>query len=90
MVYQPAAGFSGDDQFSYTIADGNGGEDSASVSIYRGLSENRPPVANPDEASGPAGEPIVVDVLANDFDPDGGRADRDQMSSAFPPRTPIS
>lgn len=70
LVYEPAAGFSGNDQFSYTISDGRGGEDSASVSITV-LSENRPPVANPDSASGPAGVPIVVDVLANDFDPDG-------------------
>ncbi len=70
LVYQPAAEFAGDDQFSYTISDGRGGQDTAQVSITV-LFANRPPVANPDEASGPAGVPIVVDVLANDFDPDG-------------------
>ena len=32
---------------------------------------NRSPVANPDGATTAAGEPVTVDVLANDFDPDG-------------------
>lgn len=33
--------------------------------------ENQPPVANDDEAATRDGRPVVVDVLANDSDPDG-------------------
>ena len=34
-------------------------------------SENYPPIAEDDAATAPADIPIIVDVLANDFDPDG-------------------
>ncbi|AKS41471.1 Ig-like domain-containing protein [Wenzhouxiangella marina] len=72
LVYQPAEGFSGSDSFSYTVGDGRGGEATAQVTVQvNDPAANRPPVANPDAASGPGGVPIVVDVLANDFDPDG-------------------
>ena len=33
VVYAPAAGFDGDDSFAYTVSDGRGGTDTASVSI---------------------------------------------------------
>jgi hypothetical protein len=33
VTYAPAAGFEGSDAFSYTISDGNGGMDTADVSI---------------------------------------------------------
>ena len=68
--YQPEQLFFGEDSFTYTISDGRGGEDSATVFVDVAFA-NQAPVANPDEATGPAGTPIVVDVLANDFDPDG-------------------
>jgi len=70
LIYTPADGFTGTDTFSYLISDGRGGEDTAQVQVTVNA-DNRPPVANPDFASGPAGEEIIVDVLANDFDPDG-------------------
>ena len=70
LRYQPDQLFFGADQFSYTISDGRGGEATAQVFVDVAFA-NQAPVAVPDEASGPAGVPIVVDVLANDFDPDG-------------------
>ncbi len=48
------------------------------VTCRRGVVEvvvtpvNDPPVARPDAAVSPGGVPVVVDVLANDVDPEGG------------------
>jgi outer membrane protein OmpA-like peptidoglycan-associated protein len=70
LRYQPDPLFYGEDSFSYTISDGRGGEDTANVVVEVQFA-NQAPVANPDSASGPAGVQITVDVLANDFDPDG-------------------
>lgn len=70
LRYMPDNEFVGNDSFSYTISDGRGGEASATVVIDVAFA-NRPPVANPDQATTPAGQSVVVDVLANDFDPDG-------------------
>ena len=70
LRYQPDQLFSGEDTFTYTISDGRGGEASATVRVDV-VFANQAPVANPDGASGPPGVPITVDVLANDFDPDG-------------------
>ncbi|MBN8727272.1 MAG: tandem-95 repeat protein [Xanthomonadales bacterium] len=71
ITYTPAAGFDGSDGFGYTIEDGRGGSASARVSITVTPAPNRPPVARDDSAMTPAGIPVVVDVLANDSDPDG-------------------
>jgi outer membrane protein OmpA-like peptidoglycan-associated protein len=70
LRYQPDQLFFGEDGFSYTISDGRGGEATANVVVDVQFA-NQAPVANPDEASGAAGVPITVEVLANDFDPDG-------------------
>lgn len=70
LRYQPDQQFFGEDSFTYQVSDGNGGEASATVFVNVAFA-NRAPVANPDQTVGPPGVPIVVDVLANDFDPDG-------------------
>lgn len=70
LRYLPDDEFVGSDSFTFTVSDGRGGEASASVVIDVAFA-NRAPVANPDEATTTAGEPVTVDVLANDFDPDG-------------------
>ena len=44
FIYVPNAGFSGSDQFSYTITDGNGNEDSATVQITVTDESNNPPM----------------------------------------------
>ncbi|UXI69148.1 Ig-like domain-containing protein [Tahibacter amnicola] len=70
VSYQPTAGFTGTDTFTYTISDGFGGSDTATVTVRVGAG-NRPPVAQNDQVSTPAGIPVNVSVLANDSDPDG-------------------
>jgi len=70
VYYTPSADYFGLDTFSYTISDGNGGNDVATVSItITGI--NDPPIANDDTAS------VIEDssgnqlnVRANDNDPD--------------------
>ena len=63
------------DGFSYTVSDGKGGTDSATVSItINGVTDqvdNNPPIAEEDAAATDEDSSVVVDVLANDSDPDG-------------------
>ena len=57
------------DSFNYTVSDGNGGSDSATVTVtVRGVNDN--PDALDDAASTNAGSPVVIDVLSNDTDPE--------------------
>ncbi len=73
LRYQPDNEFVGSDNFSFTISDGRGGSATASV-VVDVVFANRAPVARPDRATTAAdGESVTVDVLANDFDPDGDR-----------------
>jgi large repetitive protein len=71
--YAPATGFSGVDTFTYTIIDGFGGTatGTVTVTVEPATVANRPPIAAPDRASGNATQHIQVQVLQNDFDPDG-------------------
>ncbi len=71
IVYTPAVGYSGVDAFNYTISDGRGGSATASVTVTITAQPNRPPVAVNDTATTVAGQPVTVNVLANDSDPDG-------------------
>jgi hypothetical protein len=71
VYYTPDPDYTGSDQFSYTVSDNNGGTDGATVYISVG-GTNDPPVAVDDSVS--VAEDSVsnlVDVLGNDFDPDG-------------------
>ena len=69
VVFTPNAGYSGPASFDYTAADGNGGQDTATVSLTV-LAANVPPVAGDDTTS--ASGSTVIAVLANDSDTDGG------------------
>lgn len=70
IVYTPVAGFSGADAFAYTVSDGRGGSASASVAVSVGARPNQAPVARDDTATTAFGQPVTIDVLANDSDPD--------------------
>ncbi len=67
--YAPEANFVGTESFSYTISDGNGGTDTATVTVSV-TGTNRTPVALADSASS-EGSSVVINVLENDYDPDG-------------------
>jgi hypothetical protein len=70
VFYEPAFGFSGIDEVSYGITDGNGGTDVAVITIT--VVGNMPPVAVNDTATVDAGGSVTIDAINNDSDPDGG------------------
>ncbi|MGD0537187.1 MAG: Ig-like domain-containing protein [Verrucomicrobiota bacterium] len=71
LVYTPAKYFSGTDSFTYTVSDGQGGIAIGHVTLVV-TPVAYPPVANPDTAITLENTPVVIDVLTNDLDPNGG------------------
>ena len=70
LVYIPNEGFTGEDTFTYTIGDGNGGFDTAEVKVIVD-GANTAPVAVDDSVTTTEGTKVGVRVLNNDSDPDG-------------------
>ncbi len=70
VTYTPDVNFNGTDTFDYTVSDGNGGTDTARVTITINL-QNDVPVANDDGATTPEDTGVTIDVLGNDSDVDG-------------------
>ncbi|MCA9245856.1 MAG: tandem-95 repeat protein, partial [Planctomycetales bacterium] len=70
FLYTPDPGFLGTDTFEYEISDGRGGADTATIRV-RVLEPNGAPIAADDSDSTIENTPIVIDVKANDSDPDG-------------------
>lgn len=70
LTYSPNNNFYGSDSFSYTISDGNGGSDSATVSVTVNP-VNDAPIAVNDSAATDQNQPVTVAVLSNDTDLDG-------------------
>ncbi|MBV1882025.1 MAG: tandem-95 repeat protein, partial [Pseudomonadales bacterium] len=70
VSYIPNANFNGVDSFTYSITDGNGGSDTANVSISI-LPVNDGPSASDDLVNTSEDIAVTVNVLANDFDLDG-------------------
>ena len=69
VTYTPQANYFGSDSFTYTIIDGRGGIDTASVLVTI-TAVNDAPVAVDDDASTPHDTPAMIDLLANDTDVD--------------------
>lgn len=69
-VRYTAPGSGGAYSFNYSISDGHGGSDSATVSVTVTAS-NQPPVAEDDWANTSPGASTPIMVLANDSDPNG-------------------
>lgn len=86
FTYVPNDGFTGTDQFSYTLLDANNSySDPVTVIIEVFDSFNRNPVGISDHYATPEGTTLVVDapgLRANDLDPDG---DMFIVSNFFPP-----
>ena len=66
----PAANFNGIDSFSYEINDGNGGNDTATVTVNV-VPVNDLPVAKNDTVTTNSDTGVSINVLANDSDVDG-------------------
>jgi len=70
----PAPDFEGVVRFRYTITDGRGGSDSALGAVTvraRTGADNRAPITVTDIGSITVGERLIINVLTNDYDPDG-------------------
>lgn len=76
VLYSPEPNLVGTDSFEYTIVDGNGTEDTATVTVelLPVDAPNQGPVGALDRAQTSRGAPVVIDVLINDIDPE-----RDQL-----------
>ncbi len=73
ITYTPELGYSHAtdlDAFSYTVSDGNGGTDTATVSVAV-TPVNDAPEAGDDAATTAEDVQVGIEVLANDSDPDG-------------------
>lgn len=72
VIYTPDPGFSGIDNFIYSITDNQGGTPSANVTVtVTANAINHPPVAANDNSSTTKDRSIVIPVLTNDIDIDG-------------------
>ena len=74
FTYDPIDDFTGVDTFTYTVKDGKGRFDSATVTILVKDPVNQDPNALDDNYSTEVDVPLVIEapgVLANDIDPDG-------------------
>ena len=69
VTYTPQTNYFGADQFSYTIDNGHGGSAGANVTIT--VQAPLPPIAVNDDVATAFQEPVVIDALDNDSDPNG-------------------
>jgi hypothetical protein len=69
VMYTPTAGTTATtDTFTYSISDGYGGTASATVTVFL---TNPGPIANQVNAATPANTPVTMNVLVNDYHPEG-------------------
>ncbi|MCW1949743.1 MAG: tandem-95 repeat protein, partial [Octadecabacter sp.] len=70
ITFEPNDNFNGETTITYTVDDGNGGTDTATVNVTVNP-VNDDPVANDDTAETDEDTPVTIDVLGNDTDVDG-------------------
>ncbi len=70
LVYTPRSGFTGTDNFTYTISDGELTA-AGTVNVTVVPPANQPPLALDDTVTATEGTPETIAVLDNDSDPDG-------------------
>lgn len=70
VEYSPPSDFNGTTTIAYSISDGNGGSDSATITVTV-IAQNDPPVATDDNAQTQPNVAVNFDVLNNDSDVDG-------------------
>ncbi len=72
VLYTPLANFDGQETFSYTIGDGNGGSDTATVTVDLVAAGDNPVAQTDTLAVDEDSTQNSLDVLANDNTPDSG------------------
>ncbi|MEC8474026.1 MAG: S8 family serine peptidase [Planctomycetota bacterium] len=81
LVYTPSTNFNGSDSFTYTINDGTGLTDTATVSVtVTAVNDN--PVANDDSATTKEDVAVTIDLVSNDTDIDGDSLSIESVSAA--------
>ena len=70
ITYTPDPDFNGTDSFTYTVSDGNGGTDTATVNVTINA-VNDAPLAQDDTATTDFESDVTIPVLGNDTDVDG-------------------
>ncbi len=70
VLYTPAPNFAGIDVFSYNVQDDNGETSNVATVTVTITPVNDPPTAVDDVAGTAVNAPVLIDVLANDFDID--------------------
>jgi hypothetical protein len=75
LTYTPRSGFSGVDSFTYTVSDGKGNSATGTVNVTVRAAPvaNKAPLAVNDTIKTTMGVPVLVNLLANDTDPDGDK-----------------
>ena len=68
LTYTPNQGYIGTETFEYTIDDGNGAQDTATVTVNV---LNQAPIANDDTATTNTSDAVIINVIDNDSDADG-------------------
>lgn len=73
VSFTPPTSFTGTEYFNYTISDGQGGSDSATVTVNVAAkpAQNSAPTAGNDSATTEENTAVTIPVLSNDSDPDG-------------------
>lgn len=74
-IYTPNAGYVGEDNFVYSVCEKNTSpvlcsEAAVTIEVRTLITGNKAPIANEDESQVLDGKTVVINVLANDFDPD--------------------
>ncbi len=70
VYYTPDPDYNGPDEFNYTITDGNGGSDTATVFMTVGGTNDPPTAVNDSKTVSEDSVDNQIDVLENDNDPD--------------------
>ena len=71
VTFTPSPSFLGTDTFRYTVRDNSGATSNQAVVTVNVVDKNLPPLAVDDSAETTPGQPVTINLVANDSDPDG-------------------